>query len=173
MWDARSGRRLRKLGNPGKVLSAHFSRNGSLLATSTIDRKAIVWDLSSGKQIQVLTGHTYDVNSARLSSDGKRLVTASSDRTVRIWDVETGVSMLKFSPGREANDAFFVNDDNQIIVITASGDILTYDVSLTKERDRKLVVRTCVEKLPDIDEDGLCSRTGPFYSTFWRRLLDF
>jgi WD40 repeat protein len=98
------------------MLSAHFNRNSSLLATSTIDRKAVIWDLASGKQLQVLTGHTYDVNSARFSSDGKRLVTASSDRTVRIWDVETGVSMLRFTVCREANDAFFVNDDNPIIV---------------------------------------------------------
>jgi WD40 repeat protein len=171
VWDARSGRKLQKLGNPGKVLSAHFNRNSTLLATSTIDRKAVIWDLASGKQLQVLTGHTYDVNSARFSLDGKRLVTASSDRTVRIWDVETGVSMLKFTVGREANDAFFVNDDNQIIVITASGHILTYDVSWIRERDRKLVVRTCIEKLPNIDEDGLCSRIGPFSSTFWRQLL--
>jgi WD40 repeat protein len=154
------------------VLGAHFSRDGSLLATSTIDRKAIVWDLSSGTRVQMFQQHTYDVNSARLSSDRTRLVTASSDRTVRIWDVETGESMIKFAVGREANDAFFANDDKEIIVVTASGDILIYDVSWTKERNKELKIRTCVEKLPDIDDDGLCSRSGLFSRAFWRQLSD-
>jgi WD40 repeat protein len=171
VWDTKTGKKIWELKHSAKVLSAHFSRDGSYLATSTIDRNAYVWDLSSGRQVGVFSGHTYDVHSARLSFDGKRLATASSDRTVRIWDRETAVPMLQFAVGRQANDAFFSGDGNNVIVTTAGGDILVYDVSWTAKLDRALKVRACNEKLSDIDVDGECSRTGPFSREFWRRRI--
>jgi WD40 repeat protein len=172
VWDATSGSKQRQLKHRGKVLSAHFSRDGARIATSTIDRKAYVWGSSSDHPLQVFSGHTYDVNSARLSADANTLVTASSDRTVRIWDVTTGLQMLKFSVGREANDAFFTSDDKHIVVATAGGDILAYDVTwAVGRRDKALKERTCAEKLSEFDEVGLCSRTGPFSSRFWQQKL--
>jgi WD40 repeat protein len=171
VWDAETGKTILKLEHDSPVLSAHFSKDGWHLATSSLDYKARVWDLRSGRPTQVFVGHTYDVNSARLSPDGARLVTASSDRTARVWDVQTGAMILQFAVGSEANDAFFTQDGNRILVTTAGGEVLIYDVSWTATIDRSLKARACGEKLPQRDKDDRCFRIGPFSAEFWRRAV--
>jgi WD40 repeat protein len=170
VWDANTGAKLLELRHASHVLSAHFSNDGSRLATSSLDRNAYVWDLTSGKQLQVFRGHTYDVHSARLSRDGLRLLTSSSDRTVRVWDVETAGLILQLGVGVEVRDAFFVDDETRILVPTASGEILTYDVSWTVNIDKDLKSRVCRQKLSNIDVDDDCSRAGMLSIDYWKRL---
>jgi len=49
-----------------------------------------VWDASTGKQLNVLNGHTHFVNSVAFSTDGTRIVSGSDDNSVRVWDASTG-----------------------------------------------------------------------------------
>jgi WD40 repeat protein len=158
VWDARTGKKTVELKHDGEVLSAHFSKDGLRIATTSLDfYRAHVWDAVTGKEIQVFNGHTYDVKSARFSPDGERVVTASSDRSVRVWDVQTGTQVLQFEIGSEANDAFFSGDGSHVLVVTEEGEILTYDVAWTRRLDRDLKFRVCSEKLSGIDKGGYCS----------------
>jgi hypothetical protein len=47
-----------------------------------------VWDLQTGKQLQLLQGHTSAVRSVALQ--GNTVVSGSWDETVRVWDLQTG-----------------------------------------------------------------------------------
>jgi hypothetical protein len=47
----------------------------------------ILWDLSSGRQVKSMTGHTSSINSLSFSAESTVLVSGSSDGTVRVWDV--------------------------------------------------------------------------------------
>ena len=68
VWDARTGKKTVELKHDGVVLSAHFSRDGLRIATTSLDfYRAHIWDAVTGNEIQVLDGHTYDVKSARFS----------------------------------------------------------------------------------------------------------
>ncbi|MDY7230151.1 patatin-like phospholipase family protein [Hyalangium rubrum] len=47
---------------------------------------ACVWDVSTGRQLAWLGGHTGKINEARWSTEGARVATASHDGSVRIWE---------------------------------------------------------------------------------------
>jgi WD40 repeat protein len=170
IWNTKDGKIVHRLphNNAAQILSVHFSQDGSRLATASLELVFIarVWDVASGGLVQEFRGHTFDVKSARLSSEGERLVTASSDRTVRVWDVATAQTMLRLQIGEEPRDAFFARNGRDVIVATASGEILTYDVSWTAKLGKELVARVCQEKLPQ--RSIPCFRNGPLSLRYWR-----
>jgi len=49
-----------------------------------------VWDISAGRELHNLKGHTGFVQNVAFSPDGKLLASGSYDSTVTIWDVATG-----------------------------------------------------------------------------------
>ena len=66
---------------------ATFNREGTLVATASWDRTAMLWDTKNGNLLGTLSGHYERVWSAAFSADGSRLLTASGDQTARIWDI--------------------------------------------------------------------------------------
>jgi predicted nucleotide-binding protein len=76
-----------------RTLTAHteavngvaFSPDGTLLATTSGDRTARLWDLATGQPTVTLTGHTHAVFGVAFSPDGTLLATASADKTARLW----------------------------------------------------------------------------------------
>lgn len=58
----------------------------SLLATTPPSLSYAVWDLATGRCMQVLEGHSSFVLS--LEFDDDRIVSASQDKTVRVWDFQ-------------------------------------------------------------------------------------
>ena len=49
-----------------------------------------LWDVATGQEKSILTGHRYDVEAVTFSPDGATLASGSRDGTVRVWDVDTG-----------------------------------------------------------------------------------
>ncbi|MBI1743574.1 hypothetical protein HYR54_10995 [Candidatus Acetothermia bacterium] len=46
-----------------------------------------LWEVSTGKKVATLLGHTNPVRSVSFSPDGKLLASGSGDKTIRVWDV--------------------------------------------------------------------------------------
>jgi WD40 repeat protein len=98
IWDAQSGRLLRKVAAyDSSVMAVHdvaFSPDGTRLAGAILDCTVRIWDAATGRELRKLQGHTYNVTRVVFSPDGRQLATASEDHTVKVWDADTGQELL-------------------------------------------------------------------------------
>jgi len=82
-----SGAKLLTLGgHAGRVNTADFSPDGSLLATGGANEGVVhVWEVEGGSEIARLAGHEGDIRSLAFTSDGRALVSASDDAAALVW----------------------------------------------------------------------------------------
>jgi WD40 repeat protein/energy-coupling factor transporter ATP-binding protein EcfA2 len=73
-----------------RLAAIAFSPDGQTVLTGSYDGTARLWELQTGKPLQVLTGHAEHVVCVAWSPDGARVATGSWDGTARIWDPSTG-----------------------------------------------------------------------------------
>ena len=76
--------------------SLAFCPSGRTLASSSWD-SVILWDITSGKSIDTLTGHTSEVWCVAFSPDGHTLASGSFDKTVILWDTADEKIVRKLS----------------------------------------------------------------------------
>ena len=96
MWRrvnrSRCSPRIRK-----DVKSVVFSPDGQTLASASYDNTIRLWDVVTGEQKQVFTGHKGSGRNVWFSPDGQTVASASYDNTVRLWDVVTGKQKQVFT----------------------------------------------------------------------------
>ncbi len=96
LLDARTGERRRTLrGHAGLVHALRFAPEGGLLASTSQDQTAIVWDVADAFAPQ----HTLDLGDGEVQGlafddDGGTLYTAGADRAIRVWDLTGGQRFL-------------------------------------------------------------------------------
>ncbi|KAF4598777.1 U3 snoRNP protein [Pleurotus pulmonarius] len=61
-----------------------------------------VWDLSTGRLLLELKGHTLRVASVAFSPDSTQILSVSNDKTIRIWDSADGHQVRKLDMNRPA-----------------------------------------------------------------------
>jgi WD40 repeat protein/class 3 adenylate cyclase len=93
--DVQTGRLTRGVGGHGTAgpLSRGgylWSPNGSVFVSTGLDAKVIVWDPSTGRQVETLQGHSGPVFGAAFTAEGQTLYTAGQDGAIFEWDLGTG-----------------------------------------------------------------------------------
>ncbi|WP_437282526.1 pentapeptide repeat-containing protein [Sorangium sp. So ce375] len=73
----------------GECKAVAISPDGALLASGHADGLAL-WDVTTGRALRMLKGHSGPVTSVAFSPDGETLASGSQDSAVRLWDVSTG-----------------------------------------------------------------------------------
>lgn len=119
IWNVETGKDEITLQHKDLVTSFAFNYNGSLLATTSRDKKLRIWDIRKGKIISEGPGHT-GAKSSRVVWLGNtdRILTTGfsrlSDRQVGIWDVN--------DIERGPIDGFLVIDSSSGVLIPVFDD---------------------------------------------------
>jgi WD40 repeat protein len=153
LWDVTPLRELALVlqGHEGILSTLEFSPDGKRLVTAAVEKKgegdkkedvdetARVWDVQSGKELQVfgkgkLLGA---MRSARFSADGQRVVTASattrsmvgnqvvSTSAVHVWDGQTGADLLSLAEHRMGALAAQLSADGRRLLTVSDGYVAT------------------------------------------------
>ena len=73
----------------GKINEIKYSPDGTRLAV--VSAIGIwIYDAQTDEALELIKGHTAEVNSVAFSSDGNTLASGSADSTIRLWDANTG-----------------------------------------------------------------------------------
>jgi WD40 repeat protein/tRNA A-37 threonylcarbamoyl transferase component Bud32 len=87
-WQLATGKLLRELPQSGFVRCVTFSPDGKTLISSHEDNTIKLWNLSNGKLLRTLSGHSDWVLSVAISPDGQTLLSGSRDKTIGIWNTQ-------------------------------------------------------------------------------------
>src|SRR5262249_54778365 len=112
----------------GEVDSVAFHGDGKTLASASHDRTIRLWDVTTGRELHILRGHTSWVRSVAFSPDGKSLASGSEDKTVRLWDVATGPERAVISGRHAWISAVAFSPDGAILAIADKGDLRLIDL---------------------------------------------
>ncbi|MGA2256192.1 MAG: protein kinase [Thermoguttaceae bacterium] len=104
VWDAATGNELLALHGHTMyepINSVAWSPDGKRLASGAFGYDIKVWEISTGRALPTVMGHTGEVRVVTWSPDSKRLASAGDDGTVKVWDPLTGQELISL-PGSYA-----------------------------------------------------------------------
>lgn len=85
VWHVATGQQLLTLHHANWIWRIAFSPDGKLLATSSIDQVAKIWDIATGKCLHTLEGEVDGCFAVTFSPDGRWLI-GGGDLSVKVWD---------------------------------------------------------------------------------------
>jgi WD40 repeat protein len=151
LWDVASGKqRFRLVGHKQTLRGLCFSANGRRLLSVCADRSLIVWDVRSGKPVQVVklpeAPRTPQQAGLSCSADGRRVL-FSTGSTFQVWDLKLGRLLRVESPEGEFANAVFCDKGRR--VLTGTTGWLRRGGQFVRENGR-MVLPACVVRLWDL-----------------------
>lgn len=143
LWDARTGRLLRRLGDPAEqVMAAAVSPDGRRVAAGGgVDggKGAVhVWDAATGAPVWSVGGAAREVLAVAFAADGSLVAAAGADGLVQIRDAGTGVAVRTLDGQKGGATAVAFSPAGDVLYCgQAHGGSLAWDVRTGR------LLRTC------------------------------
>ncbi|ETO34527.1 hypothetical protein RFI_02568, partial [Reticulomyxa filosa] len=116
-------------GHSGRMNKVQFSSDGSKLVSYSYDGILQIWDISSGRQIQLLN----TISDAQLLSDGYRII-FYSDNAIRLWDALSNKQIQIFEERVDgAHEIQISADDSKFLLYSWSDTMQVWDISSGKQ----------------------------------------
>lgn len=108
IWDVATGQhQLILTGAQDDAITAIFSPDSRLLATTSKQGKAQIWNIATGTVVVTLTEAADLVETLAFSADSKKLACATTDGRITLWDAHTGRLLLTWVVLPQENDGNF------------------------------------------------------------------
>ncbi|MDE0313619.1 MAG: hypothetical protein OXM61_01845 [Candidatus Poribacteria bacterium] len=121
---------IARLGKGG-INIMQFSPDGTHLAVGT-DVGVWLYDVPSGKETALFTGHTGHVNALAFSPDGRILASGGfNNPVIQLWDIETGKKRSQFTLSRPTDSIealVFSEDDKTLVSMDMVGKFTHWDI---------------------------------------------
>lgn len=165
MWsvgdDLTGEHALRAHEHPVSALSV--SPNGELLASAGQETRIMLWDATTGRLRNILSGHTDFISDIAFNGDGSQLASAGDDGVVLVWDVASGqVAQTLRAHTAAVNKVQFTPDGRSLVSAGDDGKIIVWDLRSGTPL-REIVGRQGPVSAIAISADGeLLASTGPY-----------
>jgi len=106
------------------IWSVSYSPDNKIIATGCNDNTIKLWNISTGKLIKTLFGHTDAVKVVKFSADSKTVASSSDDNSVKLWNVSSGKEIKSLKYINSDTYGLNFNDDLTIIATTNSKNIV-------------------------------------------------
>ena len=99
-----------------KIYCSILSSTNKFFITGSSDCTLKIWDVESGKCIQILEGHSDAIDCCVVSSDDTFLISGSSDNSLKVWNIQNG-KYLHTLEGHKSNiECCILSSDNRFVI---------------------------------------------------------
>lgn len=144
-------------GHNKDVKTLIISPDGKTLASGSLDKTALLWDVQTGQIKQRFIEHQGWLWALALSPDGKTLVSACYDTCdVLVWDAQSGQRLHKISPVFSS----LTFSEKGDLLIGAKGESLYLLNTQTWKQEKKIPAHTERIYVLTLSSDGTLLATG-------------
>src|SRR5439155_2021244 len=115
----------------GIVRAVAFSLEGTTLASAGVDKMIRLWDVTTGKELQRLSGHANWVYCIAFSPDRKTLASAGVDQTIRLWNLATGKEFRQLRGHQKAVNSIAFSLDGKVLASGSNDQTIRFWEVLT------------------------------------------